>query len=308
VPVEAWRWLIGRVKERDPSALVVAEAYENLGGLLGAGFDAVYHDEAYDFLKEIYQGHRPLDAIDALLRDRSDDERKRYVYYLENHDERRIASPLVRHGGADETGFGSAAAGRQLAPVLYLATAGPVLLYNGQEVGEDGSGDEGFGGEDGRSSIFDYWGLPSLAALSNGKRWDGGGLSTEQSSLRSYYRDLLKLGQDPSVAGPGYWALRHANPQAPSLLAFARFAPGSGRLLVVAANFQPGGALSTALRLPAALLERAGIDGAARLRRVLDEGGAAGDDLGTWTPATLATGGFPITLPDQSARVFVLER
>jgi len=307
VPTEAWSWLIARVKERDPSALVVAEAYDNLDGLLSAGFDAIYHDDAYDGLKEIYQGHRGVDAIDRMLRDLTDDQRRRYVHYLENHDERRIPSSLVRHGGPDATGFGSTRAGRQLAPLLYLATNGPVLFYNGQEVGEDGSGDEGFGGEDGRSSIFDYWGLPSLAALCHGKRWDGGGLSPEQASLRSFYRDLLQLAQDPSVRGDGYWALRHANPQAPALLAFARFAPGSGRMLVVAVNFQPGGSLATRLRLPAELLDAAGIDAAAAVTRVLDEGGAAREARGRFTPEQLAGEGLEISLTDQSAQVFTVE-
>jgi glycosidase len=307
VPTEAWSWLIAQAKQRDPSTLMVAEAYDNLKGLLAAGFDSVYRDEAYDMLKSVYQGAKTLDDADALLRDLSDDERPRYLHYLENHDERRIPSPIVPQGNPDGSGFGSARAGRQLAPLLYLGTNGPVLFYNGQEVGEDGSGDEGFGGEDGKTTLFDYWSLPPLVALSSGKIWDGSKLSPEQASLRSFYRDLLKLAQDPSVRGTGYWALRYANGQLPALLPVARFAPGSGRMLVVAPNFQPGGSVSGSLKLPAELLVAAGIQGSVAAVKVLDEGGAQAQPLGTFTPQQLASEGFPVSIPEQSAHAFVFE-
>lgn len=306
VPDAAWSWLLARARERDEQALLIAEAYENLDGLLRAGFDAVYHDAAYDLLKEIYQGRRGLDDLDRLLAGLGDEQRRRYVHYLENHDERRVASPLVTDGGPDSSGFGSAWACRQLAPVLYLCSNGPLIFYNGQEVGEDGSGHEGFGGDDGKTSIFDYWGLPSLAALSSGKAWDGRGLSAEQAALRAYYRDLLALCHDRSARADGYRSLRRDNPHAPYLFAFARFAPGDRRLLVVAANFQPGSALQTSLRLPPALLQAAGIHGPAALTRLLDERGAASDALGLFSPETLARDGFPVRLPDQTAHVFAL--
>ena len=35
----------------------------------------------------------------------------------------------------------------------------PVMIYSGQELGERGMDMEGFSGIDGRSTIFDYWGL-----------------------------------------------------------------------------------------------------------------------------------------------------
>jgi hypothetical protein len=181
-----------------------------------------------------------------------------------------------------------------------------VLLYNGQEVGEDGSGNEGFGGEDGKTTLFDYWSLPPLAALASNKTWDGSGLSTEQASLRSYYRDLLKLSQEPSVRGSGYWALRYFNGQLPSLLPVARFVPGSGRLLVVVANFQAGSAASGAVRLPPELLAAAGIQGAVDGTKVLDEEGAQAAPLGSFSPEQL-TAGFPVSIPEQSAHVFVFE-
>jgi hypothetical protein len=61
------------------------------------------------------------------------DTRQNVIEYLENHDERRIASPIVFSGGPDGSGFGSAEVGYQLAPLKYLYSRGPVLLLNGQE-------------------------------------------------------------------------------------------------------------------------------------------------------------------------------
>src|SRR5690606_18164576 len=42
VPQEAWTWLIAQARDRDPDVFFAAEAYENLDGLVDAGFDAVY--------------------------------------------------------------------------------------------------------------------------------------------------------------------------------------------------------------------------------------------------------------------------
>ena len=35
--------------------------------------------------------------------------------------------------------------------------SGPVMIYFGQEVGVDSVGRKGFQGDDGRTTIFDYW-------------------------------------------------------------------------------------------------------------------------------------------------------
>ena len=60
---------------------------------------------------------------------------------------------------------------------------GPVMIYFGQEVGEPGVGVKGFGGEDGRTSIYDYWGVPEHQKWVNGGKYDGGALSDEQKSI-----------------------------------------------------------------------------------------------------------------------------
>ena len=315
VPNEAWRYLISRARARDADVYFFAEAYENLPGLVSAGFDSVYHDAAYDTLKGIYLGQRSQSDLDSLLGSLGDGARGSYLHYLENHDERRIASPIVTGGSTDDSGFGGLGAGYQLAPLLYLYSQGPVLLYNGQEVGEEGAGIEGFGGDDGRTSIFDYWSMPALVGWVNGHAYDGGGLSDAQRRLRSFYGDLLALSQDQAATGSRFWGLDYWNTTSrfgdadDNLFSYARFETSGGRLLVVVANFAPGRSVSARIRLPAELVEAAGLD-AARLytvRRVLDEGGAQAVTVGAGSRALLVSDGFLAAVSDQSSAVFVVE-
>ena len=311
VPGEAWTWLLQRARDRDPDAFFVAEAYDNLIGLQDTGFDAVYHDAAYDALKRLYQGRASQGDVDGVYLGLSNERRHRWLHYLENHDERRIASPLVASGSEDGSGFGSAAAGRQLGPLQFLITNGPVLIYNGQEVGEDGSGVEGFGGEDGRTTIFDYWSLPALQGWVNDHAYDGGGLTSEQAALRDWYGQLLTGPvHDPDVRGSGFWGLEYvnnstANPGFPDdLYTFARFRPGSGRLVLVVVNFRPGASVSAPVRLPADLLDAAAIPDGADVRRIFDQTGQVDGAPVPTTRFGLTQGGISIEVADQAAAVF----
>ncbi len=312
VPTDAWSYLIEQVKLRDPDALVMAEAYENLGGLLGSGFDAVYHDAAYDTLKRMYLGAASMNDLDQLLGSFDDPSRGQYLNYLENHDERRIASPLVPGDNPDATGFGSANAGRQLAPLLFLYSQGPILVYNGQEVGEPGAGAEGFGGDDGRTTIFDYWSMPEMVKWVNGHAYDGGGLSAEQKSLRAYYSDLLALAQAPEIRGKRFWGLQYinspgANPDAnANLFSFARFATDNGSLILVVTNFGTGKSQSGPLRVPDDLSQAAGLPATVDLKvtLLLDGSGAKSDELAATTREALASAGLVVDVADQATNVY----
>jgi glycosidase len=119
VPLEAWRYLLGNAKMRDPDCLFLAEAYpgggndipvKNLDDLLAAGFDATYHSDAYNALKRIYQGRGSQDDYDDTITHLSESQRGARLGYLENHDERRIASPVQGNRSEGDSGFQSAAA------------------------------------------------------------------------------------------------------------------------------------------------------------------------------------------------------
>ena len=71
--------------------------------------------------------------------------------------------------------------------LLALATSSPLLLYGGQEYGEQGVECEGYSGYDGRTTIFDYWSIPSLVAR-----------DFSNPIFQSYLR-LMKWAQHPVV-------------------------------------------------------------------------------------------------------------
>jgi hypothetical protein len=119
------------------------------------------------------------------------------LHFLENHDEQRIASD-------DFAGkVGGAQMGAPALVVSALISRSPTLLYFGQEVGEDGSEDLGFG-DPSRTSIFDYGGVPAHQRWMNNGKFDGGQLSDSEKELRSYYVDVMKISAyHPTMLG-GY--------------------------------------------------------------------------------------------------------
>ncbi|HJT77109.1 MAG TPA: hypothetical protein VJ739_07905, partial [Gemmataceae bacterium] len=323
VPREAWEYLIGSARQpgRDPGCLFLAEAYPSgrpwapvpdLDDLLAAGFDAVYHSTAYDALKRIYQGTGGQEDYDRAITSLSPEARAGRLGYLENHDERRVASAIDPGRGPGDSGFGSAEAGYQLAPLQLLYGPGPVLFFNGQEVGEEGAGAEGFSSADGRTTNFDYWCMPEFVKWVNGHAYDGGGLSVAQTALRRFYAGLLALCQDASVRGDGYWGLKYWNrggrfPDCPDdLYSFARYQTGSGRLLVVVANFRPNATCEGRIRVPPELAVAAGLRGSLKVRLVLDREGARNVPVGEWAAGELVTDGFPVSVANQTAQVHVV--
>lgn len=212
VPMEFWRWVVKRTRTRDTTVFFMAEAYDNdpakltdgnvLDALLKAGFDAVYDDPTYDLIHHIYEGPKWANDIDELTW--IGDRHNASLRYAENHDEIRLANP---HRWA---GIGMPV-GRPVAAILFGIGGGPVMIYNGQEVGEPALGAEGFSGDDARTSLFDYWSLPELTKWVNGHAYDGGGLSSAQKELRAWYGKLLHLLDEPALRHGWLYGLNHAN-------------------------------------------------------------------------------------------------
>lgn len=312
IPAQAWAWIFETIREDFPDAFFVAEAYEELDALLEAGFDLVYDGELYHGLKGIYNGTRDKGGLDQYLNSFSDESRGRYLRYLENHDERRIASPVVRDTYPGDSGFGEARAGRHLGPVAYFFSSGAIMIYNGQTFGEEGRGASGFSGDDGRSTIFDYWRVPALSDWVNGGRFDGGRLDEEQRDLHEYYRRLIHLSHHPLLMGSGYYGLDYFNSDFedyPSgFYAFARYVPGEGKMMVVVTNWGVEESRGV-VRLPADLVRQFASMGArVRVSLIFDE---AGEDkvrlVRELTRDGLSDGGFELNLPAGATRVYLLE-
>ena len=188
VPVEFWAWAIEQVKKEYPNILFVAEVYNpNLyRDYLAAGFDYLYDKVGmYDYLRGVTSKNWPAEGISQQWQ-KVDDIRDRMLYFLENHDEQRIASGFF-------CGRGMCAE----PAMIVAATLGtnPVMVYAGQELGEKGMDAEGFSGMDGRTTIFDYWGVKSLQAWANHGKFDGAKLDEEQKTLRAFYRQLLRVAR-----------------------------------------------------------------------------------------------------------------
>jgi len=275
VPPEFWAWAVARARERQPGVLFVAEAYDNdpmkvgrgnvMHDLLHAGFNAVYDDPAYKILKHIYDGPKWANDLDAVAADAFVFERS--LRYAENHDEVRLA-------GASQWGGVGPAVGRAVSAILYGLSRGPVLLYSGQEVGEPAAGAEGFGGDDARTTIFDYWSMPELVKWVNGHRYDGARLSAEQQELRVFYARLIALTGEPAFRDGAFFPLNAANVwnehfgRLPGetasghwLYAFLRFDAASGQRFLVVANLHRDTTMHDVfVRLPAATLTFLEID------------------------------------------------
>jgi glycosidase len=188
VPVEFWSWAIEQVKKEYPEILFIAEVYNpNLyRDYLAAGFDYLYDKVGmYDYLRGVTSKNWSAEGISQQWQ-KVDDIRDRMLYFLENHDEQRIASGFF-------CGRGMCAE----PAMIVAATLGtnPVMVYAGQELGEKGMDAEGFSGMDGRTTIFDYWGVKSLQALANRGKFDGANLDDEQKTLRAFYRQLLRVAR-----------------------------------------------------------------------------------------------------------------
>ena len=257
VPPEFWAWALARARTRNPGAYFVAEAYENdpmkvdsadpalresgvMSALLSAGFDAIYDDPSYKTLKRIYDGPAWANDLDGTLAAQRPGFFGNALRYGENHDEVRLA-------GRGHWGGIGMDVGRAVCGVLFGISRGPVLLYNGQEVGEPANGAEGFGGDDARTSIFDYWSMPEFTKWVNSHRYDGGRLSPQQRSLRDFYGRLLAACDAPAFRDGSFIPLNSANTWNPGfgrldgepasghwLYAFLRVpAPGAPPFLVV---------------------------------------------------------------------------
>jgi glycosidase len=262
VPAEFWAWAISRARGRDPQTLFIAEAYDNdpmkvpgadpllcalndhkghvMFDLLNAGFTAVYDDPSYKRVKAIYDGLAWANDLDATRP--HDFIFQNSLRYAENHDEVRLAS-------RDHWGNVGMNVGRPVAAILYALSRGPILLYSGQEVGEPATGSEGFGGDDGRTTIFDYWSMPELVKWVSEHRYDAAGLSDEQKNLRAFYGRLLRTANAPAFCDGEFFPLNAANIDNPAfgripgesasghwVYAFLRYDPDSKQRILVVAN------------------------------------------------------------------------
>lgn len=242
VPTEFWSWAIAKVKSAHPGILFIGEVYNPslYRSFVACGFDYLYDKVGmYDCLCGVMRGHCRASEITRQWQS-VDDIKDNMLYFLENHDELRIASDFLA---------GDARRGVPAAIVGILMNKNPFMLYAGQEFGERGMDKEGFSGLDGRTTIFDYWTVQSLyhGYVNRRKLTDG------EKSLEKKYSMLLNLANKEKAISDGlFFDLMYANQDGnlfnqSCLYAFLRKC--SNEVLLVVANFSQEEA-ECSVRLP----------------------------------------------------------
>lgn len=231
VPVAFWQWAIASIKDEFPTIFFIGEVYNPLlyrSFLDKAGFDFLYDKvEMYDTLRALVEEKGDANSLTSVWQ-KQEGFSYRMLRFLENHDEQRIASDLV---GKD------AARALPAMAVATLAHSGPVMLYFGQELGERAEGEAGFSGDDGKTSIFDYFSLPTLSSWNQNGKWDVSALPGPMRVLRNAYEIILKTSEQKVFSEGGFYDLQFVNHHNPHFntstsYAFLRYLPGDSWLIV----------------------------------------------------------------------------
>ena len=227
VPVEFWGWALPQVKKAFPNIIFIAEVYNPslYRDYIHRGhFDYLYDKVGlYDTLLDVCRG-KSTQSITACWQ-AVDDIRGMMLNFLENHDEQRLASDFLL------------ADARKALPALLVSSLMPCpfMLYFGQELGERGMDAEGFSGKDGRTTIFDYWTIPSIQRWRNKGRFDDKLLTADELSLQKTYRSILQLREQALYLDGGFYDLMYANPHLQRQYAFIRHK--GKKMAIIVANF-----------------------------------------------------------------------
>jgi len=235
VPVEFWGWAVSQVKSKYPEIMFIGEVYnpaDYRNYICNGKFDYLYDKVGmYEMLRNVTSRNYPVREITNAWQSLGGIE-DQMLNFLENHDEQRIGSGFFSGNGM------------YAQPAMIVAatlTKAPVMIYSGQELGEQGMDSEGFSGLDGRTSIFDYWGMKSIQAWANKGKFDGPDLTAEQKELRAFYQKLLNITRTEKAITDGLmYDLEFANfdnPKFNSHEQYAYFRKYNDELLLFVLNF-----------------------------------------------------------------------
>lgn len=250
VPTAFWKYATDCVKAEYPHILFIGEVYNPTlyRSYIHSGFDYLYDKVGmYDCVRDVICGHRSASELTYQWQS-LDDIREHMLYFLENHDEQRIASDFFCGDG------------QKAIPGLIVSSLlqkNPLLIYAGQEFGERGMDNEGFSGMDGRTTIFDYWAVPSIYH----GYFDKSQLTlSEQTLYQSYHKVLQIASKERAISDGLFFDLMYINPSSayfnPSVQ-YAFLRRYDKELLIVVVNFSYE-SLDTRLQIPAHAFEYLG--------------------------------------------------
>lgn len=226
VPAAFWAWATDKVKYRYPDIKFIGEVYNpaQYRNYIGAGFDWLYDKVGmYDCVRDVICSRRRASDITQQWQ-ATDDIGANMLYFLENHDEQRVGSDFF------------AGDGRKGIPGLIVSALmrnNPVMIYAGQEFGEHGMDEEGFSGHDGRTTIFDYWCVPTLCH----GYFDRRKMTRDEKELEKMHSKVLNIALTESAVTDGmFYDLMYVNGEiGDRVYTFLR--KNGSELLLVAANF-----------------------------------------------------------------------
>ena len=244
VPAEFWAYATKVVKSKYKQLVFIGEVYNpgEYRHYLASGFDWLYDKvDMYDTMRAVICHHAPTSAISHAWQ-ATDDIRDHMLYFLENHDEQRVASDFF------------AASGWKGVPGMIaslLMQQNPFMLYAGEEYGERGMDREGFSGNDGRTTIFDYWSVDTLCRAAQKK------LTADEEALFDIHQKTMLLArQEKAVTDGVFFDLMYVNGHLERQYAFLRYA--EGELLLVVTNFEDRDVV-TDVNIPAHAFDYLGI-------------------------------------------------
>lgn len=257
VPLKFWNWVIPIIKKQHPSVIFIGEVYNSslYNDFIHIGkFDLLYDKVGmYETLRNVVQGNIDVSHIKQAWENISQIHHQ-ILFFTENHDEQRLASDF--YAGDGYKGWPATLAAATI-------NSNPFMLYFGQEIGERGMDEEGYSGLDGRTSIFDYWGVKSIQNWVNNGMFDGGLLSDEQNKLRERHKKLFHLLVDDSAIYSGlfydllWYNKLNAYYNSQTVYSFFRYSENSALLIVI--NFS-GKDEELRIRIPEEALHLAGIN------------------------------------------------
>lgn len=206
VPLAFWEWMIPQLKDKYPSLIFIAEIYNPSlyrPFLRDNIFDYLYDKVGlYDTLRDVSCGNKASSDISFVLNEVGDIQ-KRMLNFIENHDEQRVASDFFLGDG------------NKAKPAMIVSTCintNPVMVYFGQELGEQGMDEEGFSGLDGKTTIFDYWSVDTVKRWNNNGKWNDDLLTKPEKDLKKFYAKLIRLCNNEVALSHGlFYDLMSAN-------------------------------------------------------------------------------------------------
>lgn len=223
VPAEFWGWATNRVKSKYSNIIFIGEVYNpsEYRNYISNGFDYLYDKVGmYDTMRAATCGQCKTSAITHAWQ-ANDDIRSHMLYFLENHDEQRVASTFF--AGEGKKGIPAFVAS-------VLMQQNPFMLYAGEEYGESGMDKEGFSGLDGRTTIFDYWSIDTLCRAT----WNT--LNEDEKKLYELHQKVLRIAnKEQSICNGAFFDLMYANNHLDRQYVFIR--RYESELLLIAVNF-----------------------------------------------------------------------